>query len=123
MDPELANLSKQALLDLYNNLVQAKSFVISQAPDFCQQLVARALAINAFVMFLCIIGIGVSIYLFCIGRKQQPKLGEDPSGYFVSSVGFIVCSVAFFVYSATEFISCYMAPKVYIVEQLSKMLK
>ncbi len=123
--PDLKQLGTQALQDLLNNLTQAKGFVLSQAPEFCQQLVMRGAIDCAVVGIGCICGIAALAFLLRLVRRNWDnvdQVGVWVFGGIFGSFAFIGLSV-FLLASIRDFLCVCIAPKVYLVETLMRMLK
>ncbi len=123
--PGAKELGEQALRDLYANLTQAKGFVIDQAPEFCQQLIVRDIAKHASAALICgiLFLIAIPFFLKCYRHKPTSTWDETRglgcSLIGVAMVGLLIptclCSV--------QALCIYLAPKVYLVEQIAKMIK
>jgi hypothetical protein len=121
----LADLGKEALRDLLGNLTQAKAFVLEQAPEFCQQLLARDMGLALFGSICCLIA---AIAGTCLFRRCVNGLKNDDGnpGWIMGSVFSAMGSLAALagvVYWLFQFLYIHLAPKVYLVEQLMKMVK
>lgn len=122
--PELKQLGTQALQDLLTNLTQAKGFILEQAPEFCQQVIARQYVElagwAAWGLFLLTTG---AIAAYFVHRDREHRDGEIT---FLLSAG---CAAPIFagafisIAQATNLIRLYVAPKVYLVEEIMRMLK
>ncbi len=120
-----ADLGKEALRDLLGNLTQAKAFVLEQAPDFCRQLIARDMGLSLFltlVWFVLCVGSCVVGYQ-CVKLYHKHHQDDDYApgaiiGFFLGAFFF-----SFMCICAYDALYIYLAPKVYLVEQLMKMVK
>lgn len=126
VEAELKSLGTQALQDLMNNLTQAKGFVLEQAPEFCQQLVARGMWMPAFVSMICTIGAIVGLAACIIITWRATRKGEWEVWQGVTalygSIGVVALALAAIV-KAHAALAVYVAPKVYLVEEIARMLK
>ncbi len=124
-DPALTDIGKEALRDLLANLTQAKAFVLDQAPEFCRQLIARDVGLAVFGVGTCIVGAVICAFLswVCIrGLKEDDGNPGWITGSVFSIMGTIGALVGAFCCAYQGFY-IYLAPKVYLVEQLMKMVK
>jgi len=123
MNPELEQISKQALQDLLNNLTQAKGFLIEQAPEFCQQIIAKGMILPLFTgCILAVASVVLSFFTYKLGKWLIEK--DDGTVLLLLPPAFGV--VMMLVTTITNFyqaLSVYIAPTVYLVEQLSGMIK
>lgn len=117
----IKSLSEQALRDLYSNLTQAKGFVLDQAPEFCQQLITRDIMVYASSAVLCGLCAILCLYVFLCCLWSDDDCTKVMGGTFSG----VACVVLFAVVctNAITALSIYIAPKVYLVEQLARMLK
>jgi hypothetical protein len=126
---ELSRLGVDALKDLLANLTQAKGFVLEQAPEFCQQIVARGMIlpfVAGSVVCLMAVAAGIATYLtvrkaFREEWEDSPKVGTvmigalafcGALGAFISGMSSLYCAL-----------SVYVAPKVYLVETITRMVR
>ena len=117
----IKSLSEQALRDLYGNLTQAKGFVLEQAPDFCRQLITRDIAIYVCSSIICGLVAIVCLIIFFRCFKSRSE-GAQVVGCTLSSIlGAVLFAVS--CTNAVQALSIYLAPKVYLVEQIAKMIK
>ena len=120
----LANLGKQALVDLLNNLTQAKEFALSQLPDVCNQYVALG-RFNCTAMFIgsILAFIAIPIYLRFVYRRIA-HLESDPKIILnvFPSIALMVTSILLFGHSM-NCISSWIAPKVYLIREISQLIK
>ncbi len=124
--PDIQNLSKQALQDLLNNLTQAKAFAIEQAPEFCQQLINRGM----WLPFVSFIGMAMVCVLLLVATAVVYRAATKNDGDAVDKAFFCAFPVIGSIITAICASQCgmkalavYIAPKVYLVEQITGMLK
>lgn len=129
MNPELPDIKQigaEALRDLLNNLTQAKAFAIEQAPEFCQQLVARGMWMPGFSAALCAFALSIlcAISAFILWRSARGKMdvGDAICACAFSGVPAIFLTIGF-VINSHQALSVYIAPKVFLVEEIGRMLK
>ncbi len=136
---QIANLStigKQALIDLLNNLTQAKDFVLGQAPDVCQQYVALG-RFECIVTFLAAIALGIFAWrfpLYVIGKYKAAEAAARAAGrYSTDEMGFAMLGVfptlaaiaGTIVMLGTSWssASAWIAPKIYLIRAISELIK
>jgi hypothetical protein len=135
VEAELKSLGTQALQDLMNNLTQAKSFAVEQAPEFCQQLIARGLWLNGatggVLLAIALVLLGVAaISAYIIHRECRDGIGESREGVMipcifaaiislVASIPTLICGLQY----CRAALAVYVAPKVYLVEEIARMIK
>lgn len=133
---ELAKLGADALKDLLTNLTQAKGFVLEQAPDFCQQMIARDMVMPAFLSGV-MLALSLAALLFAIlaGKRSYRAVANrpHPNVQTGAEVGWgCGCVLACFgapalliaaICNAYVALAVYVAPKVFLVEQITRMLK
>lgn len=133
--PELQQIGKQALQDLLANLTQAKGFVLEQAPEFCQQIIARGLYLNAatgavalaFGALLLVVAAACGWALHREARKGilesservvvPAMLGSICS--LIASIPITICGLQYL----REALAVYVAPKVFLVEEITRMVR
>lgn len=127
----MANLGKQALIDLLNNLTQAKEFVLAQAPDICQQYVAlgRAECILSFIGAIIAALLVWRIPLFVVKKYKEGNYDEysaaDVLYFFGGAVPTGVCiagTITLGLHSWTTF-AAWIAPKIYLIRAISELVK
>lgn len=132
-------------IQLFNDFAkQGIEFVQQQSPDLCNQIVLRA-----EVQYLTLFGIFliISTVLFCLSckwKRYEERIAEKsikdmkqyleegcgseppPSVYFFTRFVQIVSFIPFFVGGTINFynfISVYIAPKVYLVEYFTALIR
>lgn len=126
VEAELKSLGTQALQDLMNNLTQAKGFVLGQAPEFCQQLVARQyVEIAGWTAFGCALGVLAAVLWKNVFRKHEDDCMEAEFAFFrwTAAIVFTVPATFLVISGACNFLRLYVAPKVFLVEEIARMLK
>lgn len=129
--PDINRMSAEALRDLLNNLTQAKQFAIEQAPEFCQQIVARGMILPAVTGFLLLAFAILATAVFVWGVVLH--LRGSKSGSIDKEIGGVATAVVSFmagillwigaVHHLYSSLSVYIAPKVYLVEEITRMIK
>ena len=131
----LASLGKQALIDLLNNLTQAKDFVLAQAPDVCQQYVAlgRFECAAAFIaaLLLALFAWKYPGYVIKKYYAHKEKGGDYDNDaltalYFFMGAIPTILSIIFTIILATQAwseVAAWVAPKVYLIRAISEMVK
>lgn len=135
VEPDLKSLGTQALQDLLNNLTQAKGFILDQAPEFCQQLVARGYIMPLFVSLVCMcLCAAVAACTFLAFRKAcriKKESGEayarneeiplEVGSFFGALATPLLLAIS--LCHAHTALYVYVAPKVFLVEEITRMLK
>ncbi len=135
VEAEIKQMGVQALQDLLNNLTQAKQFAVEQAPEFCQQLIARGMWLPFFTAIAAIIGCALTA---AIARWSMPAFAKESRKCILeqnvaSLMGTGTLNATLFVVAplllvaayqnAMSALSVYVAPKVFLVEEITRMLK
>lgn len=124
---ELRGLAREALKDLLNNLTLAKDFVVGQAPDFCQQLIARE-----WVQMISLLAIGLLLSVLAYGswlcaRKERHERGlftaESQALRWCAFVALATGAAILVILPLAEMASLVVAPKVFLVEEIRKLTK
>ena len=126
MNEEITKLGADALKDLLTNLTQAKGFVLEQAPDFCQQMCTWAIVSSAIGLLLWILASAAAIVLVYRLRSCVDAVGLPLISILIGILAgmFLFASFAAGVLpAATDGLKAYFAPKVYLVEQITHMVK
>lgn len=126
VEAELKSLGTQALQDLMNNLTQAKGFVLEQAPEFCQQLVTRGMWMPAFVA----IATGITVLVLIVATAwivrlcKRDVISVDGACFCAAwpVIGAIIMSIVS-LHHLYKSVAVYIAPKVFLVEEIARMLK
>lgn len=133
--PDLKTIGAEALRDLLNNLTQAKGFILDQAPDFCQQLVMRGMVMPFVGCAVAILGAAVCFRLgaWCsrdgcrILKEGGPEYRADMemtrSFQFCMLITAGVVGIVIGLIAGFQALSVYVAPKVFLVEEITRMLK
>lgn len=124
MEQDIKSLSFQAIQDLLNNLTSAKQFAIEQAPDVCRQYVMYGIVSSLAGLVAMIVFMAIAIYVmikFIKFSKENPYSMDDAGAVFsgVAAAGFIVGACAF---SHTAILTL-VAPKVYLIQEFSRLIR
>lgn len=125
VEPDLKSLGTQALQDLLNNLTQAKGFILDQAPELCQQLVARGMYMplaHAVIALIVVIVCSAIILGGIMLIKKDRDWAEGAPILIIPLVGALFSTFVVFDKACTA-LSIYIAPKVFLVEEITRMLK
>jgi len=126
----MANIGKQALIDLLNNLTQAKDFVLGQAPDVCQQYVALG-RFECLVQFIVAVLLGIFAWRFplYVARKYHENHtphSADDIGYIMlglfPTIGAIIGTIVLMGCAWTS-AAAWIAPKIYLIRAISELIK
>lgn len=117
---------KKALTEVLNTILDAKDFVLSEAPEVIQQLLRVELAISIFLILACCVVFYLSYKSFFYWSCQDKDYEGDweTSKIAACALGG-TASLAAFCVMITSFIDVLkitLAPKVYLVEYVSKMV-
>jgi hypothetical protein len=126
MNKEVEQLSQQSIAELLTSLTQAKGFVIEQAPEFCQQMITRG-EVDAWLFIILSLAILCALTFLAVVLFKQFKTEEwiNESQLQIITVWVIACVIPalWFGVSLTTLITINVAPKVYLVEALMRMIK
>jgi len=127
----LASLGKQALVDLLNNLTQAKDFAVGQLPDVCNQYVALG-RFSCAAMFVCslLLVLSAVLYVRWINRtyskfeKNHDNFDSDGMvlAYVIPTGAILVLATVLFCASMNS-VSSWVAPKVYLISEIRELIK
>ena len=122
MTDQLENKLVEAITDITANLAQAKSFVLSELPDVLQQYLlfntvksCGYTVLGFIIVILCIYGIYKVI--------KSSEYNEGKSGLVLSFSVFTVIGGCMFFSNLVEAVQLLIAPKVWLLENLSYILK
>ena len=116
MNPTSTELAKKALEILQDTQV----FILDQAPDFMQQILAWKLAINIFgvivsVLILLIIGLASMIFF----RREL----KDGSRSWLEVLMAAMPPFIFFIACSLDILKIHYAPKLFLMEYFLHLLK
>jgi len=121
---QLEQETTESLNQLLRDITTAKDFVVANAPEYFQQLMLMAHVKAGMVLLVFVVF--ASITLFTIRKSMVDRTCHDSGAVFVSG---LVCGlVALFtgimsIVLVLESITAIVAPKVYIVEHITSLLK
>lgn len=127
IEQNLQTLGKDALQDLYNNLVAAKAFAVEQAPDVCQQIIAWEITkgcITAAVMLLA--GIATAYGIKYVWRSVEDQADRVPAGFIITVVAIAYLCILGATTTCGPIgtgLKAYIAPKVVLLEYVANALK
>lgn len=112
----------EAITDITANLAQAKSFVLTELPDVLQQyLLFNTVKSCGYTV------LGLVLVIACIyGIYKLIKIHDFSEGdvaIFILSVIFLIIGGCMFFTNLVETIQLLLAPKVWLLENLSNILK
>jgi len=133
-DEELKKNSQEAIREVFSWLQETKVFVKEQAPLFVRELLTFKLWTHVFYSCLCFLGIAVC-FSFYKNLQERKKMREEKfcidtdskdriafiKGYAGMFVGMAVAILMFYNLYYVIYIS--IAPRVYLIDMLSKMIK
>lgn len=135
MKEELSQVTAEAMKALMENLTQAKGFILEQAPDVLREMVllGRIKYTAAFVFGALMLCVGIystwqAILWDRIFRKEHGTALEREArtkGEFYPIPAFVgwALGLLFSLLATSPMLTAWFAPKVYLLEQVTKMLK
>lgn len=122
MADQLESKLVEAITDITVNLAQAKSFVLSELPDVLQQylLFNTIKACGYTVLGLVLVVLGVYV-MYKVSKSTEVSESTVVLVVFFSTVT-IIGGTMFFI-NLVEAIQLLIAPKVWLIEHLSYILK
>ena len=110
-------MDKKIAEELLNAIVGTKNFIVEQAPDVAQQLLAYHLVTNSIGAVLVLLFTVVFAHLVRWYYKA-----ESAEGVLVMAIAFTV-SVCFLIECLTSLAKVILAPKIFLIEYLGGLLK
>lgn len=129
-------------IQLFNDFAkQGIEFVQQQSPDLCNQIVLRAEVQYGCLFFIFLVISSILFLLACKWKRYEERIAEkgrkerdnyveekfdEPSVYFFTRFMQIVSFIPFFIGGSInfyDFISVYIAPKVYLVEYFTSLIR
>ena len=102
---------------LADRVTKAENFVLEQAPDVVQQIIAFDMVHSIAVLVGCILGIVIVSIVFTAILKTK-ETGDFIALCFMGSIGaMFVCTVIVFV-QATHIAQMHVAPKAYLLQRV-----
>ena len=122
MDNELL---QSALVELLTTFKESKDFALEQAPDVVQQLIVYTQVLNgiiiSFALFLILTGV-FGLYKFIQeGRRTEWGDGDYPFWLLLTVIGWMI-GFTILTPCLFTFLKVTIAPKVFIIEYISKLL-
>ena len=122
MADQLENKLVEAITDITANLAQAKSFVLSELPDVLQQsLLFNTITSCGYTVLGLVLVVACIYVIYKVSRNNNWT--ESDVVLSVLSIIFIIIGGAMFFTSLVEAIQLLVAPKVWVLEHLSGILK
>lgn len=116
-------MTDQLLKEILETIRGSKEFVLAQAPDVIQQMILSARVTLALIMFVCFSVAVISSIVFTHGRKAHKEDGWDGGGYMAFGCFFGIMSVVMFFAALCDAINVWIAPKVYLLQELRHLIK
>ena len=117
-----SQLTEEVVQKVLNWLDSTEGFVVEQAPLLAQEVLAFGwtMAWVCGIAGVLIIGAGVGIVVW--GRKPIAAITDDE--FFVWLIGIVVllCGIALSCFSIFDLVQITLAPRLYLLEELSKLL-
>lgn len=122
MSDQIENKLVEAITDITANLAQAKSFVLSELPDVLQQYLLFNTIKSYGYTLLGLILIIACIYEFT-KQLKKPNWSEANVTIVILSIIFTIIGGIMFFINLVEAVQLLIAPKVWLLENLSYILK
>lgn len=121
MEPEIG---KQLAAEGLKLLQGTEKFVLTQAPDFMQQVLKWQLAINLFDAISCLTIILIAAYLdYRFAKWLCSEEGDSNTAPILIINIFLVLPIIGLSYSIPTLIEIYFAPKIFLLEYFAHLLK
>lgn len=122
MSDQIENKLVEAITDITANLAQAKSFVLSELPDVLQQyLLFNTIKSCGYTL------LGLTLIIACIygiyKTIKKPNYSDKDASIFILLIIFTIIGGTMFFTNLVEAIQILIAPKVWLLENLSYILK
>ena len=122
---------QQALVQVINSAVNAKEFILQQTPEVIQQLLLWH-GVSGFLMF--IFGVVWCAATLIVAKRISVKVGEsifdDTDDAFLSLCVYALGGIVLFVVALPglcsinfEWLQIWLAPKVWLIEYASNLIK
>ena len=116
---------KSIALQLLEQVKQGTDFIIGQLPDVANQIIIFKFWESTFWLCFCVFLSIVFLVLGILSWKAEDKISSATGGWaFMGFVLFIAAALTFFIGVACyipEMIKLKTAPKLYLIEYLSKL--
>ena len=124
MKPELEETLNRALTDLVGAITQVKDFAIGQLPEVLQQLLLFELVWGILAIVILSSIITLSAFWVFKWADQTNKGGWSASKEMAAALGGIMSSVSFvlLLISLNTTIKILVAPKLYLLEYVAKLI-
>lgn len=124
-------ISKEIAQELFGMLKSTKEFVLEQAPDVAQQIVAYEIAYRTFS---AIMWIGMLITLIVLTTKWRrwaatddcpsyEKGGHQVASGILAGLGVTTCLILMSLAGVVPLLKATFAPKVFLLEYLAGLIK
>jgi len=122
---------QEALAELINITIQGKDFIIEQAPDVIQQLLAWkfTMSLIGFSAGAVLFVISLPIFLYHINKFDRNKYSDhsynEQDKHIIYCIVSAIAGVAslFIIFFNLAWLQIWIAPKVYLLEYASHLIK
>ncbi len=124
MKEELQNKAVEILTSLQTTVSEAKGFTLTQLPDVANQYISYGIASNVTYSVLYLTFAAGFCWIACWCRRELSSRESEP--LCAGMTGSIVAALFFlyhFVVGLEETIMVIFAPKVWLILELSKLIK
>ena len=126
MNQEMEKAVIELIKGAVANAEQAKQFILSETPEFVQQLLLWKAMTS---VLLCLIGVALAALAVWYRRNTKGLLEEAESESEKSNISFVrtlvLCGIVFLsvfvVFENMEWLQIWIAPKVYLVEYAASL--
>ena len=122
MSDQLENKLVEAITDITANLAQAKSFVLSELPDVLQQyLLFNTIKSCGYTVLGLVLVVACIYSIYKVIKTQEEHV--ETVGIILSLASVTILGGVMFCTNFVETIQLLIAPKVWLLENLSHILK
>jgi len=125
MNEELLN---QALAEPLHTMIETQSFILEQAPDVVQQLILFTIVFRGLLLLLSVLFACAFIHSIKRGWAKDSKgpiTGcdrKEPTVFLPYGVSAFILSFGLFAANIEVFLQAWFAPKVFVIEYISKLV-
>ena len=113
-------ITEEAIKELVGIVRDSKEFVIDQAPSVAVEMVRYGRIWIIVPLLFIIIGIPYLIYAFIKARESNWEDGWSPAFFIPMILGIFIAAL---IIGESKMIMAWVAPKLYILTELSRMAK
>lgn len=116
-------MKEELIKELLTTIKDTKSFVLDQAPEVAQELILLARVESAIYFLFIIIISSISLWFFKKGLKLKK---EEEDTYYNKHIDCFFTSAIALSFTIPFFcgisLACWIAPKVFLIRELSKLV-